>query len=66
MEPDGIETEKSGEYQEAQQFSQKGDCNKCDYYYNCPRMKGMGRCQNMGQEQSDASNAIEPHDARVD
>jgi hypothetical protein len=24
----------------------KGNCNDCDYYYNCPRMKGINKCYN--------------------
>ena len=28
-------------------FEQKGHCEDCAFYYDCPRMKGGGQCMNV-------------------
>ena len=31
---------------------QKGYCFSCSFYYNCPCMKGIDRCQNIAKAQA--------------
>ncbi len=41
---DEIETDKNKTLLSSSQS--KGNCNDCDYYYDCPRMKGINECYN--------------------